>query len=260
MTLLVALKGSDGLALAADSRGTFGDPRGITAQNDTMKKAFIVSPHVAVLLAGAGELGNTAMLGAVAGIREQRLDGVAAVLEPLRQHFRTQYQLWFPGVPAIPPPALAQVGQVPTRPDVQLLLAGCDTPGSTETSIYSLASGFDFAPMLHNYGFATAGVPLYATYLLNRLHQPDRSVDELAALAVYVITETASQDGKVGGPIKVITIRPDTGCVELTSEQVAAIAQTNEARSEALRSSFYGGADGSGDTTSADGTRDPSGN
>ncbi len=60
MTLLVALKGSDGLALAADSRGTFGDPRGITAQNDTMEKAFIVSPHVAVLLAGAGELGNTA--------------------------------------------------------------------------------------------------------------------------------------------------------------------------------------------------------
>ena len=244
MTLLVALKGSDGLALAADSRGTFGDPRGITAQNDTMEKAFIVSPHVAVLLAGAGELGNTAMLGAVASIRQQQLDGVLAVIEPFRQHFRNQYATWFPGVPAMPPPALAQVGQVPTRPEIQLLLAGCDTPGSAETSIYSLASGFDFAPMLHNYGFAVAGVPLYATYLLNRLHQRDRSVDELAALAVYVITETASQDGKVGGPINVITVRPGTGCVQLTAEQVAAIAQQNEVRSEALRRSFYGGANG----------------
>jgi 20S proteasome alpha/beta subunit len=248
MTLLVALKGSDGLALAADSRGTFGDPRGITAQNDTMEKAFIVSSHVAVLLAGAGELGNTAMLGAIASIKQQQLDGVLAVLEPFRQHFRNQYAAWFPNVPAMPPPALAQVGQVPTRPDIQLLIAGCDAPGSTETSIYSLASGFDFAPMLHNYGFAVAGVPLYATYLLNRLHQRDRSVDELAALAVYVITETASQDGKVGGPIKVITVRPDTGCVQLSAEQVAAIAQQNEVRSEALRRSFYGGANGADST------------
>jgi 20S proteasome alpha/beta subunit len=244
MTLLVVLKGSDGLALAADSRGTFGDPRSITAQNDTMEKAFTVSPHVAVLLAGAGELGNTAMVGAIAAIKAAKLDGVSAVLEPFRQHFRHQFEVWFPGVPAMPPPILAQTGQVATRPDIQLIVAGCDTPGSTEASIYSLATGYDFAPMLHNYGFAVAGVPLYATYLLNRLHQPDRSVEELTALAVYVITETASQDGKVGGPIKVITVRPETGCVQLTAGQVAAIAQANEKRSESLRSSFYGGANG----------------
>jgi hypothetical protein len=46
MTLLVALKGTDGLALAADSRGTFGDPRGVTAQNDSQQKAHILAPHV----------------------------------------------------------------------------------------------------------------------------------------------------------------------------------------------------------------------
>jgi hypothetical protein len=57
MTLLVALKGKDGLVLAADSRGTFGDPRGITAQNDNQQKAHILSPHVAVLAAGSGEVG-----------------------------------------------------------------------------------------------------------------------------------------------------------------------------------------------------------
>ena len=57
MTLLVALKGKDGLALAADSRGTFGDPRGVTAQNDSQEKAHILAPHVAALLAGSGEVG-----------------------------------------------------------------------------------------------------------------------------------------------------------------------------------------------------------
>ena len=58
MSLLVVLKGKDGLVLAADSRGTFGDPRGITAQNDNQKKAHILSPHVAVLAAGSAELGT----------------------------------------------------------------------------------------------------------------------------------------------------------------------------------------------------------
>ena len=57
MTLLVTLKGKDGLVLAADSRGTFGDPRGVTAQNDAQQKAHILAPHVAVLSAGSGEVG-----------------------------------------------------------------------------------------------------------------------------------------------------------------------------------------------------------
>lgn len=37
MTLLAALKGVDGLVLAADSRGTFGAPRETTAQNDAQQ-------------------------------------------------------------------------------------------------------------------------------------------------------------------------------------------------------------------------------
>jgi 20S proteasome alpha/beta subunit len=93
--------------------------------------------------------------------------------------------------------------------------------------------------MLHEYGFAVSGVPQYALYLLNRLYETDRSVQELTALAVYVITETASQDGKVGGPVNVITIKPDEGCSELDRNEVDAVAAGNEERSKALRDSFY---------------------
>jgi hypothetical protein len=46
-TLLVALKGKDGLVLAPDSRGTFGDPRGVTAKNDIQQKAHVLALHVA---------------------------------------------------------------------------------------------------------------------------------------------------------------------------------------------------------------------
>jgi hypothetical protein len=45
------------MVLASDSRGTFGDPRAVTAQNDNMKKLYLVSKHVGVILAGSGELG-----------------------------------------------------------------------------------------------------------------------------------------------------------------------------------------------------------
>ncbi len=99
---------------------------------------------------------------------------------------------------------------------------------------------FDFSPMLHDYGFAVQGVAQYALYLLNRLYEPDRTVQELTALAVYTVTETASQDGKVGGPVNVITIKLGAeGCHALTPDVVQQVQAKNDSRSTALRDSFY---------------------
>jgi 20S proteasome alpha/beta subunit len=83
MTLLVALRGVDGLALAADSRGTFGDPRGITAQNDAQQKAHILSHRTAVLAAGASEVGALVIEQARAYIQTNGIDGVTPVMEAL---------------------------------------------------------------------------------------------------------------------------------------------------------------------------------
>ena len=52
MTLTVGLQGHDGIVIASDSRGTFGDPREITAQNDTIKKVYLVR-NVGISQAGA---------------------------------------------------------------------------------------------------------------------------------------------------------------------------------------------------------------
>lgn len=240
MTLLVALRGTDGLVLAADSRGTFGDPRGVTAQNDSMKKALVLSRRVAALQAGAGEVGSLILQEVSALLAED--DGINEVLDKLRNHVRQRYSEWFPSVAAIPAPALAASGQVPTRPDLAFLVGGyqSDHDGlSGDPQIFQLNSGSDFSPMLHNYGFAVAGVPQYALYLLNRLYEADRTVGELLPLAVYAITETASQDGKVGGPVNVVTIRADNGCEALNEGQVDAVMQENQERAAALRSSFY---------------------
>jgi 20S proteasome alpha/beta subunit len=105
MTLLVALKGKDGLVLAADSRGTFGDPRGVTAQNDTQQKAHVLSSHVAVLTAGAGEVGAMVIDLVRQQVTAQNIDGATPVLTVLRDTVRAQYNNWFPKLrePGYPP-------------------------------------------------------------------------------------------------------------------------------------------------------------
>lgn len=88
MTLLVALRGADGIVLAADSRGTFGDPSQTTAQNDSQQKAHILSAHAAVLTAGAGEVGAMLVQEARALVDSGSLDGVTLVMEKLRETCR----------------------------------------------------------------------------------------------------------------------------------------------------------------------------
>jgi len=239
MTLLVALEGRDGLVLSADSRGTFGDPRDVTAQNDAMKKAHILAPHVAVLQAGSGEVGAVIVQRLAAELAGTNMDGATPVMSALRERARNDYSEWFPSVPPIGAPALVASGQAPVRPNLAFIVAGYETGGEhgEGPKIFQLGRHSDFSPMLHDYGFAVAGVPQYALYLLNRLYERDRSVEELTA--VYTITETASQDGKVGGPVNVITVTPDGGCVELDANAVSDVMSGNEARSRALRDSFY---------------------
>jgi len=128
------------------------------------------------------------------------------------------------------------------RPDISLLVAGYDVDQHgrpTEQRIYQLLSQIDFAPMLHNYGFGLVGVAQYALYLLNRLYETGSSVEHLKALAAYVISETASQDGKVGGKIRLATIMPNDGAVQLSDEDVDRILKENALRNTSLKDSFF---------------------
>ncbi len=55
MTLCVAIKAVDAIIVAADSRGTIGDPRGLTAVNDTQQKVFQFGT-CGLAIAGASEM------------------------------------------------------------------------------------------------------------------------------------------------------------------------------------------------------------
>lgn len=238
MTLLVGLRGRDGIVAACDSRGTFGDPRGVTAQNDSQQKGHLVADHVAVMIAGAGELGTQLIAEITKSAREASLDGATQIMELVRKTARTRYAEWFPHLPPAVIPGMPSLA----RPDLAYLIVGYDPDSTgkfTEPRLYSCYSNLDFPPQRHDYGFTLTGVAQYALYLLNRLYEPDRSLKDITSLAVYVITETASQDGKVGGPVRVITLTPDGPGSSLTDEQVKAIEDTNATRALTLRQSFY---------------------
>jgi len=58
MTLALVIKATDAIIVAADSRGTIGDPRGLTAVNDTQQKIFQLGA-CGLAISGAAELAQT---------------------------------------------------------------------------------------------------------------------------------------------------------------------------------------------------------
>lgn len=238
LTLVVCLKGKDGMVLASDSRGTFGNPLSITAQNDTMKKLYGVSKYVGVLFAGQGELGANIINEIQKEIVEKKKEGVTPVMKLIRDILIKRFDEWFKGFQI----TRVQGSTAPVRPTLVVIVGGYDLDKDGKPviqRIYSLNCHNNFAPMLHDYGFALEGVPQYALYLLNRLYNPNSSVKNLLPLAAYVITETASQDGKVGGPVQLLKMLLNEGCVTLNSEEINKIIESNITRSKTLKVSFF---------------------
>jgi 20S proteasome alpha/beta subunit len=239
MTLNVCLKGIDGMVLATDSRGTFGDPRATTAQNDNMQKVYAISKYVGVLIAGSGELGSTIISEIQKQISERKTEGATPVMLLVREILISKFNEFFKGFLIQP----IQGATAPTRPDLLFIVAGYDIDSNgkaTVPKIYSLNCQLNFAPLLVDYGFALQGIAQYALYLLNRLYDPNSPIKNLLPLAAYVITETASQDGKVGGPVRMIKILPGEGCVTLNPEEINTIIDSNKDRSKSLKTSFFG--------------------
>lgn len=234
MTLTVCLQGKDGFVLASDSRGTFGDPRGITAQNDTIKKVYLVR-NVGILAAG-GPQGNMIIEEVAKVSTSEKIESATKVMEKVREVGRRRFNEWFPAFPFLPVP-----GQNTAfcRPQLQLTIAGFDVEGEkTIPRIYSMISNFDFSPNLHDFGFALGGVGQYALYLLNRLYSVDMDIGSLKHLAAYVVTETATQDGKVGGPVQMAAIIPKEQAYMVNKDEINSIMVENEKRSKGLKDIF----------------------
>ena len=226
MSLLVCMKAGQAIIMAADSRGTVGDPRGLTAINDTYIKIFPMG-RFGIGLVGASEMGNTLLdelnkkdVGSITDLDQ----AISKVVEESAKCFNG----WFGNIP-------------PTqRPVVIATVAGhrLRSGNTPEPMIYMLVSQTNFAPQLFGHMPCMTGVPQYAVYLAHRYYDPSISVEQAKALAEYLIAETASQDPKVGGPIRIAEITADSGYRELTKEELEEIHSANEELNKNLRQFF----------------------
>jgi 20S proteasome alpha/beta subunit len=237
MTLAVAIEAANGIVLASDSRATFGDLRGLTTVNDTVVKIFKPFPRVAVALAGHGDIGNSLMqrITAVTSQPDHVGADIDKIAETIRLVGNLNFTQWFGN----PTWLLGANGPVPTpRPDICYLLAGYTSGG--QPKIISLPSSppLNFAPSVVTTGFGTIGIVPLAIFLLNRLYRRGIDIEIAKDLAAFCIIETASQDGKVGGPLHMAIVRMDAETEIISAEEITELGMRVDAHREALRQSF----------------------
>lgn len=228
MSLVVCIKATDGIVLAADSRGTIGDPRGLTAINDNQVKIFPMG-KCGIGLVGASEIGSSLL----DEFHKNGLDKSTSIDEAVAKAVKLSadlFSVWFSGM------------LIENRPLVILTLVGYRyLPGDkTEPMIYMLASQMNFAPQLLR-DTCLSGVPQYAVYLQHRYYDPSICLEKAKALAEYLINETASQDPKVGGQIRMAEISAKNGYQEISKEEVERISKANGELNLKLRQFFIAG-------------------
>lgn len=238
MTLTICIKAKDGIVLASDSRAS-----SILTSNDTVKKLFKLDDHAAIGIAGDGSLAMT-LLDSIAAKLDFRL-GISEIAEQLRVAAKEKFSDYFSH-------------QLPQeRPALEILFAGYngDTP-----EIYRLVSQDNFVPRKNPTGFDCIGIPIIADYLLNRIYDPEVSVEHAAEMAAFCIKETSSQDNRVGGPIQLASFSNTKVYAALSKEQIKAISDKCDSFTLLHKGNFYPENKDTGTASPKDATRVPTSN
>jgi 20S proteasome alpha/beta subunit len=228
MTLAISLLCDEGIVLAADSRATVGDPRGLTTSNDNVQKLFGLSDKIGIAIAGAGELGAHFV-----DIIENKItesDDIKNATKKISKAAVENFSKWYPGP--------RELGNDYIKQYPPLLLIVCGHSSGAPFS-YLLNSQSLFVPQKCTMGFQAIGVVPLGVYLLNRLYKKDAPITAILELGAYCIQETASQDGKVGGPLQIMKIEPDRGITFLTKDDIKSINSKVRKHRENLQNSFY---------------------
>jgi len=209
----------------------------MTAVNDTVQKIYRISPRTAIAMVGQAETGAALIERIIPAMAAQpgiEVDNAAEVIRVMGNQFFGQ---WF-GAPQF---LVGPMGPVSTpRPDVWFLLVRYDSNGRPKILSLGSMAPFNFAPNLSTMGFAALGVVPLAVYLLNRLYRRGIDLEIAKDLATYCILETASQDGKVRGPVRLAVSKPGQETTILSEDEVSAIVRRADGHRETLRNSFLG--------------------
>jgi 20S proteasome alpha/beta subunit len=218
MTLVIGLKGKDGVVIASDSRAS-----STITSNDTVQKIFQLGDHSAIGIAGDGGLAMYFLDQIKSGLNHGT--GISDLAEQVRVKGKNIFNDFFEHL------------QPKQRPSLSLLLIGYTLDGRPE--MYTLQSEDNFVPRKGVTGFECIGVPYIADYLLNRLYESDVKVDAGAEMCVLCIQETGSQDRGVGGPTRVATFSQTKSFQEMSKTDVDKLKQKAEQFQINQKNRFY---------------------
>lgn len=234
MTLTICVVAKDGVVIASDSRAS-----SFLTSNDTVKKVFKLDDHNAVGIAGDGPLAMY-FFDTIASDLNFR-NGVSALAEQMRSLGKERFDEFFSH-------------QVPKdRPSLHIILAGYKPNGKPE--IYMLNSNDNFVPRKSPTGFECIGIPIIAKYLLNRLYEPEITIQHAAELATFCIKETSSQDKNVGGQTQISTFSNTKQYTELSLKEILKIEEKCDQFRLLQKGNFYPEDVSSGATSSQDATQ-----
>jgi len=229
MTLALSLMSEKGIALVSDSRATVGDVRGLTTSNDTVQKIFKLSEKIGLEVAGAGDIGATLVDDIAKKI--PGTDDINSAVKKICKLLKENFNQWFPK------PVATEKGFVKDWPPLIFTVSGYSSANKPDS--YILVSQNYFVPQKSTMGFHAIGIIPLAIYLLNRLYRKDSSLQTITELGAYCILETASQDGKVGGPLQIAIIEPSKGFKFLTEDEKKVIISNVKKHRRNLQDSFY---------------------
>ena len=181
------MKAVNGIVMAADTRGTIGDPRALTAIDDNFQKIFSLG-QCGIGFAGAAEMGNTLL----DELQKKGLDNfkdIDTAVGDIQPGVTDCFNNWFQSI------------QPADRPGVLITLAGYRYSDGLEPEalLYILASQTNFAPQLCK-DKSMMGVPQYAIYLVHRYYDNAITLDKAKALSEYLIAETPHKTQKSADP------------------------------------------------------------
>jgi len=228
LSLTIALMGTDGLVLAADSRTTEGYTLAGPRIRDDSVKFIQLNENWGVLTYGLSDIGQAGIT-ALRGETLKHPDNLslASVLEESTQIFSRVSSDWSR--------SNSEIGR--RDKDVGFVIGGYDRK-ERGFRVFNFQSP-DFLAKKLNGRCLLGGQWHIAKFLVRKFFTEEATADSLKALAVFLLDATMTVEKTVGGAIRLATVTESKGFQWLQEEEIRRILESNRAFLKFFQEHFY---------------------
>ena len=228
MSLTIALMGTDGLILAADSRTTEGYTLAGPKIRDDSVKFIQLNESWGVLTYGLSDIGQAG----ITALREKILTGpdnlsLASVLEENTEIFSRVSFDWSRSNPEI----------MRRDKDVGFVMGGYDKK-ERGFRVFNFQSP-DFLSHKLNGRCLLGGQWHISKFLVKKCFTEDSRTDTLKALAVFLLDATMTVEKTVGGAIRLAIVTESKGFEWVQEDEMRRLLESNRAFRRLLQELFY---------------------